>query len=575
MNAVANPPLLTRPLARRMLVAEISVSVSMIGGRTVARILALYASQDKPYADACISAAQTYDSSLTFDARDGVGASAFDTNTLAHYAKVLAFISPEALNSPAISSVLEACAARSDNPLLLVIMRPVELPPFLATLPSLNAETLSPQQIAQFLFELLNEFADRSAAYPGDADDGVVLPPVRGVDELPSDKPAPEITAPSAGASSNDWWEIEEEREWEEPPSAPPPPAPKPAPEQPAAQPPAPPSSAPIPQQLPVQPAPPPPVLGGVPLPSAPPPGSIAGEVGPPITTPPRRSGDRAPQPVETLQFTAYHPNEAPVETPQTLLVYAHLGQHVQQVQRDAGTFTELGSAPATAQGAAQRKIPRNIEITVEPHVEGVVFSPTQDSFIWRGEWHRSLFRYTGASALAEMAQRGRIDIYAERISPICTIEVAFSFHTGIPSTALVVPHGINVTANVFDRVFISYSHSDQEAMRQARETYEKLGITAYHDDLLKAGENYEQRLAEMIRAANIFHLLWSDASARSPEVRKEWALALSANNAEQFIRPWYWQRPFVAPPPEMQARKISFRYEHLRRRLFNPATWF
>jgi hypothetical protein len=278
---------------------------------------------------------------------------------------------------------------------------------------------------------------------------------------------------------------------------------------------------------------------------------------------------------MEILQFTAYHPNEAPVETSQTLLVYAHLGQHVSQVQRDAGTFTELGSAPATAQGAAQRKIPRNIEITVEPHVEGVSFSPAQDSFIWHGEWHRSLFRYTGGSALAGTVQRGRIDIYAERISPICTIEVTFSFHTGIPSTALVVPHGINVTANVFDRVFISYSHSDQEAMRQARETYEKLGITAYHDDLLESGANYEQRLAEMIRAASIFHLLWSDASARSPEVRKEWALALSANNAERFIRPWYWQQPLAPPPPEFSARRISFRYEHLRRRLFNPATWF
>ncbi len=278
---------------------------------------------------------------------------------------------------------------------------------------------------------------------------------------------------------------------------------------------------------------------------------------------------------METLQFTAYHPNEAPVETSQTLLVYAHLGQHVPQVQRDAGTFAELGSAPATALGMAQRKIPRNIEITVEPHMEGVTFSPAQDSFIWRGDWHRSLFRYTGASALAGTVQRGRIDIYAERISPICTIEVAFSFHTGIPSTALVVPHGINVTANVFDRVFISYSHSDQEAMRQARENYEKLGITAYHDDLLKAGENYEQRLAEMIRAANIFHLLWSETAARSSEVRKEWMLALSANNVEQFIRPWYWQQPFISPPPELEARKISFRYEHLRRRLLNPSTWF
>lgn len=278
---------------------------------------------------------------------------------------------------------------------------------------------------------------------------------------------------------------------------------------------------------------------------------------------------------METLQFTAFHPNEAPVETSQTLLVYAHLGQHVSQVQRDAGTFTELGSAPAMAQGASQRKIPRNIEITVEPHVEGVTFSPAQDSFIWRGEWHRSLFRYSGAQDLAGTIQRGWIDIYAERVSPICTIDVSFSFRSGASTVSLNIPHGVAVTSNAFDAVFISYSHRDREAMRQARETYEKLGIISYHDDLLEAGVNYERQLSEMIRAANVFHLLWSGASAHSPEVRKEWLLALqAADKGERFIRPWYWQQPLVPPPPELQERKISFRYEHLRRRLFLPSTW-
>lgn len=262
------------------------------------------------------------------------------------------------------------------------------------------------------------------------------------------------------------------------------------------------------------------------------------------------------------------------METWQTLLVYSHLAEQLSQVQRDAGTFTELGSAPTVTQGQALRKIPRNIEITVEPRMEGVTFSPAQDSFIWRGEWHRSLFRYSGAGALAGTAQRGWIDIYADRISPIGTIEVVFSFHQGVPTASLSVPHGMAVTSSIFDTVFLSYSHRDREPMRQARETYQKLGITTYHDDQLAAGDNYERRLAELIRAAHVFHLLWSDASARSNEVRKEWMLALESQKGEKFIRPWYWQQPLAPPPPELQARRISFRYEHLRRRLLNPSTW-
>ncbi len=296
--------------------------------------------------------------------------------------------------------------------------------------------------------------------------------------------------------------------------------------------------------------------------------------VGSPIVTLPWDARGGKSQATETLQFSAYHPNEAPVEAWQTLLVYTHLTEHLGQVQADAGTFTELGSAPTVAQGQALRKIPRNVEITVEPHMEGVTFSPTQDSFIWRGEWHRSLFRYSGAQELAGTVRKGWIDIYAERISPICTIDVSFSFRSGIPTTSLSVPHGVTVTSNVFDTVFISYSHRDREPMRQARETYEKLGITAYHDDFLEAGDNYEEQLEGMIRTARVFHLLWSDASAQSAEVRKEWALALECQKGEKFIRPWYWQQPIAPPPPELQARKISFRYEHLRRRLLRPSTW-
>ncbi|MGE5334270.1 MAG: toll/interleukin-1 receptor domain-containing protein, partial [Nitrososphaerota archaeon] len=292
-------------------------------------------------------------------------------------------------------------------------------------------------------------------------------------------------------------------------------------------------------------------------------------------SAPPATRGGTPPA-SETLQFSAYHPNEAPVDVWQTLLVYAHLPEHLTQVRADAGTFTELGSSPTLAQGQSLRQIARNVEITIEPHVEGVTFSPPRDSFIWRGEWHRSLFRYSGAKALAGTAQTGWIDIYAERISPICTIEVTFSFHDGVAATSLSAPpRGMAVTTNAFDTVFISYSHHDSEAMRQALETYQKMNITVYNDDQLPSGVNYERELARMIEAANVFHLLWSSASAHSPEVRNEWLRALASRKGERFIRPWYWQQPLVTPPAEMQARRISFRYERLRRRLLRPSTWF
>ncbi|HEX6819659.1 MAG TPA: toll/interleukin-1 receptor domain-containing protein [Ktedonobacterales bacterium] len=276
-----------------------------------------------------------------------------------------------------------------------------------------------------------------------------------------------------------------------------------------------------------------------------------------------------------TLQFSAFSPNEIATGTWSTLLVYTYVAEVLAQVQADAATFTELGSAPKETRGASTRKVRQGVELTIEPHMDGVTFSPPSDTFIWRGDWRRSLFRLMADPTLSGTTQAGWIDVYGHGMAPIATIEISFSFHHAIPRAALSVPRGMAVTGNVFDTVFLSYSHRDTEAMNQARQVYEYLGITVLVDELLRAGDNFDERLREMIRSANVFHLLWSRNSAASDYVRKEWTAALTSGKGGRFIRPWYWRKPLVSPPAELAARKISFRYEHLKRQVYKPATWF
>lgn len=520
------------------------------------RVLVLYAVPDSDYARTFITALQQREPDDQFDALNDTEASAFDSGRLEQYDRLIAFLSPELAYTPVTRGLLAHYIALwpgGQHKMIAVILRPTARIPQLDLPPPYIGVGISSEQLADIFARL--HFLDfpPNAGRPDpdtpweDESVGGILPPSKLPPPPPPPAPAPEEQEePGGWVSRGD--------------DAAPPPYPQ--------QPPAPAPYVPPPAY---PPAAPPPVVGSAPPPApagapSPEPPSVVGGA------PSERARGRS---VDTLRFSAYHPNEAPVEAPQTLLVYTHLLAQLSQIQQDAGTFTELGSAPVVAQGQSLREVPRNIEITVEPHMEGVTFSPAQDSFIWRGEWHRSLFRYSGARTLADTAQNGWIDIYADRISPIGRLDISFSFHTGIPATSLTVPHGMTVTANTFDTVFISYSHRDREAMSQARETYQKLGVTTYHDDLLAAGDNFDQRLAEMIRAANVFHLLWSEASAQSPEVRKEWLLALNRQSSEKFIRPWYWQQPIVTPPKEFQARKISFRYEHLRRKLLRPSTWF
>jgi hypothetical protein len=283
-----------------------------------------------------------------------------------------------------------------------------------------------------------------------------------------------------------------------------------------------------------------------------------------------------APPSTATLQFSAYHPNAMPVETWHTLLVYTYIAEVLAEVQADAATFTELGSAPTITQGQSTRAVTRGVELTIEPHMEGVTFSPTSDTFVWRDDWRRSLFRFRGTAALAGTEQPGWIDIYAHRVVPIARIDLTFRFPMArVEQLAVSHPRGMIITSNIYDSVFISYSHRDSEAFRQACDEYRRFGITIYTDEQLAAGAQYEHELSRMIAAAKVFHLLWSGHSADSLECRKEWLSALQREPSERFIKPWFWKQPLTPPPSELTEHRISFKYEPLKRSLWRPSTWF
>ena len=75
----------------------------------------------------------------------------------------------------------------------------------------------------------------------------------------------------------------------------------------------------------------------------------------------------------------------------------------------------------------------------------------------------------------------------------------------------------------------------------------------------LRAGEVWDERLAEFIRKADVFQLFWSTNSMHSPYVRQEWEYGLSLNRT-RFVRPVYWEDPLPEDadegiPPESLKR--------------------
>ena len=84
----------------------------------------------------------------------------------------------------------------------------------------------------------------------------------------------------------------------------------------------------------------------------------------------------------------------------------------------------------------------------------------------------------------------------------------------------------------------------------------------------LRSGEDWRAGLERMIRESDIFQLYWSAAAAASPEVEKEWRLALGlAKSRHRFIRPLYWETPMPPAPEDLDHLHFSkFDMKSLRR---------
>jgi uncharacterized protein YjbI with pentapeptide repeats len=258
------------------------------------------------------------------------------------------------------------------------------------------------------------------------------------------------------------------------------------------------------------------------------------------------------------VQFTAFHPALATVNTWQTLLVYVSLASALSAVQADAARFRdELGPLPQTVHALAQSFLAAGTILTIVPQCQGITFNPPFVSFRWLEEWYRVIFRFQTNRELAKPFSSGEIYIYAgPLLIGILKLSLLFVQQGQLPATV----RSVQETAGIYQRMFVSYSHDDRVVVQRCRNMYRALGLTILMDqDTLRSGQVWSHALEQMIETADVFQLFWSKRAAASRYVRQEWEYALGRNKGEGFIRPVYWETPLVPPPPELA--KLHFAY--------------
>ena len=268
----------------------------------------------------------------------------------------------------------------------------------------------------------------------------------------------------------------------------------------------------------------------------------------------------------EEVRFTAFHPKEVAVEQWYTLLVYAHLESMTSKVKVDASRFkAEMGTAPREVHASSGAQLARGSEITVLPAMDGVEFNPERITFRWVEDMHRAEFRMQAAEPLAGLAGTGTVTIF---VGPLIVATIKFGMLFDEAGQVPQLPtESTSTQLYKQDQIFASYSHRDAKVVTACRDAYRALGYELLIDvDDLRAGENWNQAILNMIERADIFQLFWSPNSAESKYCRQEWQYALqkSKDKGEGFIRPVYWEKPLVPPPAELEP--IHFAYVPLAR---------
>jgi hypothetical protein len=273
----------------------------------------------------------------------------------------------------------------------------------------------------------------------------------------------------------------------------------------------------------------------------------------------------------DDVQFTVYRPNRVQPDRWYPLLAFAHrtepiesptgdLMNPIDEVARQAASL--LADSPGSfdlVRADSEVGLLRGTDLLFEPWVDTGEFNPAQASVRWEEPIHRVEFRLRVPSSSDGRRLSGGLRVF---VGPLLIGEVLFQLPVSATATTANAAT-THESAKRFRQIFASYSHRDIEVVEEV-ERYVTLTGDRYMIDVktLRSGEIWDERLRELIDAADIFQLFWSRNAMYSPYVRQEWEYALQLSR-EGFVRPVYWEEPLPEDPqhdlPTSELRKLHF----------------
>ncbi len=288
----------------------------------------------------------------------------------------------------------------------------------------------------------------------------------------------------------------------------------------------------------------------------------------------------------DDVQFSVYRPRAVQPSVEYKMLVFAHKADLVEdpvrgwidqteEVRRRADALASEGVAYGEKGSDSTAPIGRGAILRFVPYVEGIEFDPPDQAFRWRGEVYEAQFRLRASPAVEGRHARGQLSVFYDAVLiadislTIRVDDVATAPASTLASSSALsdLDRPVPERARPYRKIFVSYSHRDLAVVEQVAAIEHLIGDEFVRDsNRLRAGEEWDARLLELIAQADVFQLFWSRNSMYSANVQREWDYALSLQRPS-FVRPVYWEEPLPSdeelPPPELRRlhfQRVDFR---------------
>jgi hypothetical protein len=252
---------------------------------------------------------------------------------------------------------------------------------------------------------------------------------------------------------------------------------------------------------------------------------------------------------VDRVHFTVAAASALAPASVSELSFWAHTDAQRQEVLRRIGAAIH-GEPVIKSKGPVS--VPRGCQLTLRVSIEGLAVEPAEDELLWAGEIATTTFLVTVPEATPPGAHSGLIIIQTNGLQ---IARVYFTVSVGA-STVGKVP--LLSTEELHRRAFASYASADRDEVLRSIQGMQKVApqLDIFLDVLtLRSGEDWQQRLWDVIPKSDVFYLFWSSHARQSPWVEKEWRCALKSRGRD-FIDPVPLEAPETAPPPAELASK-------------------